>query len=315
MLKNSSISLISEVKNVFLTQKSIRLFIKRDDLLHIHISGNKWRKLKYNLIEAKRLGKTTLLTFGGAFSNHISAVAAAGEKFGFKTIGIIRGEKILPLNPTLTFAQKSGMELHFVSRTDYRNKNALEFQNQLKSQFGEFYLIPEGGTNCFALKGCAEIILEVNKQNINPDYYCVACGTGGTVSGLISGLKNEKKVIGFSALKGDFLKKEVASLLLKCDGETYLNWEISTEYHFGGYAKWKPDLIDFINDFYEKTNIPLDPIYTGKMLFGIYDLIQKDYFEKGSTILAIHTGGLQGIQGFNERFGDILYSFEQKTKE
>lgn len=306
MFQNSRLSLIQEVKNAFFTRNSVRLFIKRDDLLHIRISGNKWRKLKYNLLDAQQQKHTRLLTFGGAFSNHISAVAAAGEKYGFQTIGIIRGEEILPLNPTLLFANKCGMKLHFIDRTTFRNKNQPEFRYQLKKQFGNFYLIPEGGTNCLALKGCREIIEEVKNQNIDPDFYCVPCGTGGTITGIISGLNNEKKVLGFSALKGDFLKKEVADLLQNCDGKAYSNWQISTDYHFGGYAKYKPELVDFINDFYEETGIPLDPIYTGKMMFGVYDLIRKGYFEKESSILAIHTGGLQGIAGFNQRFGNLI---------
>lgn len=306
MRKKLSLSQIQDVYNELFVRKSIRLFIKRDDLLHPSISGNKWRKLKYNLLKAKSHSFHTLLTFGGAFSNHIAAVAAAGKEFGFRTIGIIRGEKISPLNATLSFAHNCGMHLKFITRSEYRDKYDPEIQAILKEEFGTFYLIPEGGTNCLALKGCKEIISEVKQQEIEPDYYCVACGTGGTISGIISALENEKKVLGFSALKGDFLNKEVSDLLEKCDRKTYSNWSISTDYHFGGYAKWKPPLIDFINDFFEETKIPLDPIYTGKMLYGIYDLVEKDYFEKGTTILAIHTGGLQGIRGFNDRFGNPI---------
>ncbi|MCR9289301.1 pyridoxal-phosphate dependent enzyme [Saprospiraceae bacterium] len=303
---SSQKSPIQKITSNFLTQKEIQLFIKRDDLIHAEISGNKWRKLKYNLIEAKKTNQSTLLTFGGAFSNHISAVAAAGAEFGFRTIGIIRGEQVLPLNPTLSFAKKCGMDLHFINRTLYRNKNKPDYQNRLKNQFGDFFLLPEGGTNCLALEGCSEIIQEVKNKHIDTDYYCVSCGTGGTISGIISGLNGEKKVLGFSALKGDFLTTEVFKLLNECVGKEFSNWEILTEYHFGGYAKWTPELINFINQLYEETTIPFDPIYTGKMLFGIYDLIRKDFFEKGSSLMVIHTGGLQGIQGFNNRFGNLI---------
>ena len=303
---SSQKSPIQKITSNFLTQKEIQLFIKREDLIHAEISGNKWRKLKYNLIEAKKTNQSTLLTFGGAFSNHISAVAAAGAEFGFRTIGIIRGEQVLPLNPTLSFAKKCGMDLHFINRTLYRNKNKPDYQNRLKNQFGDFFLLPEGGTNCLALEGCSEIIQEVKNKHIDTDYYCVSCGTGGTISGIISGLNGEKKVLGFSALKGDFLTTEVFKLLNECVGKEFSNWEILTEYHFGGYAKWTPELINFINQLYEETTIPFDPIYTGKMLFGIYDLIRKDFFEKGSSLMVIHTGGLQGIQGFNNRFGNLI---------
>jgi 1-aminocyclopropane-1-carboxylate deaminase/D-cysteine desulfhydrase-like pyridoxal-dependent ACC family enzyme len=303
---SSQKSPIQKITSNFLTQKEIQLFIKRDDLIHAEISGNKWRKLKYNLIEAKKTNQSTLLTFGGAFSNHISAVAAAGAEFGFRTIGIIRGEQVLPLNLTLSFAKKCGMDLHFINRTLYRNKNKPDYQNRLKNQFGDFFLLPEGGTNCLALEGCSEIIQEVKNKHIDTDYYCVSCGTGGTISGIISGLNGEKKVLGFSALKGDFLTTEVFKLLNECVGKEFSNWEILTEYHFGGYAKWTPELINFINQLYEETTIPFDPIYTGKMLFGIYDLIRKDFFEKGSSLMVIHTGGLQGIQGFNNRFGNLI---------
>lgn len=303
---SSQKSPIQKITSNFLTQKEIQLFIKRDDLIHAEISGNKWRKLKYNLIEAKKTNQSTLLTFGGAFSNHISAVAAAGAEFGFRTIGIIRGEQVLPLNPTLSFAKKCGMDLHFINRTLYRNKNQPDYQNRLKNQFRDFFLLPEGGTNCLALEGCSEIIQEVKNKHIDTDYYCVSCGTGGTISGIISGLNGEKKVLGFSALKGDFLTTEVSKLLNECVGKEFSNWEILTDYHFGGYAKWTPELINFINKLYEETTIPFDPIYTGKMLFGIYDLIRKDFFEKGSSLMVIHTGGLQGIQGFNNRFGDLI---------
>ncbi len=284
---------------------NIRVYVKRDDLLHPFVSGNKWRKLKYNLLEAEEKGHKTLLTFGGAFSNHIAAVAAAGSEFDFKTIGIIRGEKVEPLNPTLAYATQQGMELHFVSRTDYKKRSAPDFIKKFEKQFGTFYHLPEGGTNHLAIKGCSEIIEEINSDLMQrPDYICAPCGTGGTLAGLIAKADPATHILGFSALKGDFLKEEIKTLLSSFDANHSQNWSLNTDYHFGGYAKWTPELVNFINE--KRSKIILDPIYTGKMFFGIFDLIQKGFFKSGSTIVALHTGGLQGIEGFNQRFGQVL---------
>lgn len=294
------------ISNDLLKSKKIKLYIKREDLNHPTIQGNKYRKLKYNLAAAKSEGKSTLLTFGGAFSNHIFATAAAGKAFDFQTVGVIRGERIEPLNSTLKFAEMNGMTLHFVSRSAFRNKENEDFIEDLKQQFGDFYLLPEGGSNTLAVKGCAEIMDEIE---MDFDVICSAVGTGGTLAGLISVTKNRAKVLGFPALKGgDFLKTAIEGLL-ESENKNKIenkNWQLITDYHFGGYAKFKPELIDFINDFKQQFDIQLEPIYTGKMLFGIFDLIQNDFFKTNTTIIAIHTGGLQGIEGFNERFGNIL---------
>ena len=283
----------SHNQNINLENTNITLCIKREDLLHPLISGNKFRKLKYNLEQAKSENKETLLTFGGAFSNHILAVAAAGKEQGFKTIGVIRGEelkkKVLE-NPTLKKARDLGMVFEFVGREIYRKKNSTEFIRQLAEKFGDFYLIPEGGTNELAVKGCEEI-LTVTDQKF--DYICCAVGTGGTVSGLINCSKNSQQVLGFPVLKGDFLREDICKFVCKS------NWDLITAYHFGGYAKVSEELILFINKFYQKYKIPLDPIYTGKMMFGVMDLISKNYFPENSKILVIHTGGLQGIAGMN----------------
>jgi len=298
-------SLLKKFEFDLFDANNIQLYVKRDDLLHPFVSGNKWRKLKYNLLEAKQKGHKTLLTFGGAYSNHIAAVAAAGSKFDFKTIGIIRGEKVEPLNPTLSFATEQGMELHFISRSDYQNRREPDFIKKFEKRFGAFYHLPEGGTNQLALKGCAEIIEEINSELEQcPDYICASCGTGGTLAGLISKADSQTHILGFSALKGNFLKEEIKNLLNHFDANHSKNWSLNTDYHFGGYAKWTPELVDFINKIHSK--IVLEPIYTGKMFFGIFDLIQKDYFKSGSTIVALHTGGLQGIEGFNQRFGQVL---------
>lgn len=289
---------IQEIASPLLIEKEIRLLVKRDDLNHPIISGNKLRKLKYNLAEAKAQGHHTLLTFGGAFSNHIYAVAGAGSAFGFKTIGIIRGEEHLPLNPTLTFAKANGMQLHYMDRQTYRDKTKNKVQSELQKQFGEYYLLPEGGTNDLAIKGCEEVIHEIN---IHFDVLCCPVGTGGTIAGLIAGLKGDKKVIGFSSLKGDFLQSEVSELLRDYGHGSLNNWQMQNDYNFGGYAKVKPALTDFINGFEKSYEIPLEPIYTAKMFYGIFDLIEKDYFERSTNILALHTGGLQGNAGFDFR--------------
>ena len=279
--------------NQLLKAENFQIAVKREDLLHPLISGNKFRKLKYNLEEAKKLQHDTLLTFGGAFSNHILAVAAAGNEFGFKTIGIIRGEELAgkySQNPTLQKAEQLGMNFVFVSREEYRYKAEAKYIEDLRQKYGDFYLIPEGGTNALAVKGCEEI---VTLDDAEFDYVCCAVGTGGTISGIINCSKPCQKVLGFPALKGDFLQEDIRKFA------TNDNWELITDYHFGGYAKTTPQLIDFMNDFYEQYKIPLDPIYTGKMVFGVFDLIKKNYFSKNAKILLIHTGGLQGIKGMN----------------
>ncbi|MDI1257280.1 MAG: pyridoxal-phosphate dependent enzyme [Flavobacterium sp.] len=273
--------------------RNISLIIKREDLIHPFVSGNKFRKLKYNLLQAKAENKTTLLTFGGAFSNHIAAVAFAAKDNNFQSIGIIRGDEIgdkIVENPTLSFAQQNGMQFKFVTRGAYREKEDTHFIENLKKEFGDFYLIPEGGTNALAVKGCEEILTEADAHF---DFICCAVGTGGTISGIINSALPNQKVLCFPALKGDFLKNEIRSFAPNS------NWEIIQDYHFGGYGKVNEVLIAFINGFFEKYQIPLDPIYTGKMVFGVMDLIGKDYFPENSKILMVHTGGLQGIEGMN----------------
>ena len=290
---------LEKVNDPLLKERKISLFIKREDLNHPLMSGNKWHKMKYNLQEAIKQGKNTLLTFGGAYSNHIYATAAVGKIFNLNTIGIIRGEEHLPLNPTLSFAKDNGMKLYYLDRTSYREKNSPEIINQLRKKFGDFYLLPEGGTNEFAVKGCGEII---SKINIDFNFVCCPCGTGGTLAGLISGLQGHNFALGFAVLKGaSFLKRDVSSLLKISGNSSLINWDINLDYHFGGYAKFNSALMDFISRFTLLTKIPIEPIYTGKMLFGIYDLISKDYFNEGSRIVALHTGGLQGLRGLSKK--------------
>ncbi len=288
---------LQELEDERLSRAEIRLLIKREDQTHPIISGNKWHKLKYNLKAARAQGYNRLLSFGGAYSNHIHALAGAGKIYGLDTIGIIRGEACNPLNPTLQFAVDHGMQLHYLNRSDYRRKHEPEIIDALKERFGKFYLIPEGGSNSLAVKGCKEIVADIEKPF---DIITSPCGTGGTLAGLIAGLKGRKKAFGFAVLKGaDFLQNDVTRLLHDANEPGFENWEINLDYHFGGYAKTEPGLIDFIEEFEAKHAIPLDPVYTGKMMYGLFDLIRQGEFPRGTTIVAIHTGGLQGKRSYH----------------
>ncbi|MEZ7946351.1 MAG: pyridoxal-phosphate dependent enzyme [Flavobacteriaceae bacterium] len=283
-----------------LQDNNYQLFIKREDKIHPLVSGNKFRKLKYNLQEASSQQKKTLLTFGGAYSNHILATAVAGNLKNFQTIGIIRGDelgidisKTLANNTTLRTAFEHGMKLEFISRESYRSKTTTSFLKNIQEKYGDFYLIPEGGTNNLAVKGCEEIL---TKEDHQFDYICSCVGTGGTIAGIINSAQKLQKILGFPALKGGFLKNEIQQY-----SNTQDNWQLIHDYHFGGYGKYTDELIHFINKFKTATKIPLDPIYTGKMMFGVLDMINKKRFPNGSKILIIHSGGLQGIEGFNQR--------------
>ncbi len=288
-----------EITHPLLKEASIQLHIKREDLIHPEVSGNKFRKLKYNLSEAKKLGFDTILTFGGAYSNHIAATAAAGKIVGLKTIGVIRGEELgetieqtLSENDTLCQAVEYGMQLKFITRASYREKTTSHFLEKLKQEFGTFYCIPEGGTNQLAIQGCTEIL---GQQDIHFDVICCAVGTGGTIAGVINASTNNQRVIGFPALRGDYIQSEIAKYTKKT------NWDIENTYHFGGYGKINTTLIEFINTFHKNHQIRLDPIYTSKMLYGLFDMMKNGFFRKNTRILAIHTGGLQGIAGMNKK--------------
>ena len=280
-------------QEIKIDNSSVKIFIRREDLIHPFISGNKFRKLKYNLLQATKENHNTLLTFGGAYSNHIAATAFAGKEKGFQTIGIIRGDELVSKiedNPTLKFAQECGMKFEFVSREEYRLKDTSDFSAKLKDKYGSFYLIPEGGTNVFAVIGCEEIL---TKEDAIYDYVCCSVGTGGTIAGISNSTSEKQKVLGFPSLKGDFLQKDICNFAKKD------NFSLISDYHFGGYGKVNEELITFINSFYKENKIPLDPIYTGKMVFGVIDLIEKNYFPENSKILLIHTGGIQGVAGMN----------------
>lgn len=280
------------IQDSFIEKFGINLYIKRDDLIHPQVSGNKFRKLKYNLQKAQNQGFSTLITFGGAYSNHIYATAAAGELLNIKTIGIIRGEELNEnSSPTLQFASECGMKLIFVSRTNYRNKPTLV------EQYGQnAYYVPEGGTNLYALKGVAEMTQEIENQLVSsPNFIITPVGTGGTLAGIISGVSSKSKVLGIVVLKNAYsLFDEIKTLLQENGNQEYANFELLWDYHCGGYAKTTPELINFIKGFEKRNNIQIEQVYTGKMLMAVYDLIAKGYFEKSQTIVAVHTGGLQG---------------------
>ena len=300
---------LQQLQSPFLEEFRVLLYVKRDDLIHPQFGGNKWRKLKYNLIHARENQFDTLLTFGGAWSNHIYATAAAGKYFGFKTIGIIRGEQHTPLNATLSFAKTCGMQLHYITRAEYRKKNEALFIQNLKQQFGNVYILPEGGSNALAIKGCKEIVNEICLQLERPfDIICCASGTGATLAGLISAkkpaaMKNKPWAIGFSALKGGhFLIDEVNHFLnnrTTTADESLCNWRLEDRFHFGGYAKINDELIHFMQAFQSQYGFALDAVYTGKMFYGLFNLIQNKTFERGTTIIALHSGGLQGNAGYN----------------
>ena len=286
-------SILTKIDDPLLARYEIELWMKRDDLLHPIISGNKWRKLKYVLDHALSSGADTLISMGGAYSNHLHALAYAGKILGLKTAGFIRGERTETLTPTLTDMQNWGMELNFISRTDYRllrqHKNYLDLPGLKPRQ----YWLPEGGAQALALTGVAELVDEID---ISYDMLCVPCGTGATLAGMIAATPDQVSVMGFAALKNaGFLRNDVAALL----PQPATNWRINLDYHFGGFAATTPELMAFIEGFETKTGVALEPVYTGKMMYALYDLITRHRFKPGRRIIAVHTGGLQGKRGFN----------------
>jgi 1-aminocyclopropane-1-carboxylate deaminase len=288
-------SILTKLGDPLLDEYQIELWIKRDDLLHPIISGNKWRKLKYSLDHALSLGSDTLISMGGTYSNHLHALAYAGKILGLKTKAFIRGEQPTTLTSTLIDIQNWGMELSFVSRSDYKLLRQYKNCHDLPALKRSQYWVPEGGAQILALKGVAEL---VNEIDITYNILCVPCGTGATLAGIINAAPEKASIWGFAALKNAaFLESDVASLLPKISSD---NWKVNLDYHFGGFAKKSTELLDFISNFEDKTGIPLESVYTGKMLFGIYDLITKHTFKPGQRIIAIHTGGLQGKRGFTK---------------
>ncbi|GAC1605018.1 MAG: pyridoxal-phosphate dependent enzyme [Hymenobacter sp.] len=300
--------LLHEINEPVAHAHGVRLLLWRDDLAHPDLPGNKARKLKYNLAAARQQGHHTLLTLGGAYSNHIAAVAAAGRLFGFTTIGLIRGDEPTsagpPLNPTLARAMADGMALHYLDRRTYRRRAEPAFVAEQVARFGPAYVLPEGGTNELALPGCAELVAEI-EQRTPFDALAVAVGTGGTLAGLLLGLAGRHQAVGVAALKnGGFLRAEIDALTQQVAGHPFANYTLHTDSHFGGYAKYSAELLAFVQRFWERHGVWLDPIYTGKLLFGVLDLIGQGHFRRGSTVVAIHTGGLQAWAGWRQRFGE-----------
>lgn len=288
------LSPVHQINDKLFDEQGLTVFIKRDDLIHPIISGNKWRKLKYILKKAKAQNKSHLVTFGGAYSNHLLATAAAAAKFGFKATGFVRGEEVE--NDTLFLCRLHGMNLIFADRDSYRDKPAL-----FKKYFGDdtaAFFIDEGGASPEGAKGCSELVAELTQQY---DHIFCACGTGTTAAGIITGLQAHKLSTVFNGIpvlkNGDFIKEEIDNLLV-----TPIPYQLHTEYHFGGYGKTTPELINFIKHFISTTGILIEPVYTGKMLYAVYDLAAKQYFKPGSHILAVHSGGIWGLLGMKEKF-------------
>jgi len=291
---------VTRIKSPLLDEKQIKLFIKRDEMIHPVIQGNKWRKLKYNILEAQKNKKDTLLSFGGAYSNHLHALAAAGKQLGLKTIGIIRGEAPQALNPCLQDMLDWGMQLKFIKRIEYKQKNEPDFIQNLRHEFGDFHLIPEGGNNTPGKKGCTELLEELDDHY---DVICCEVGSGTMLSSLIqSDSSRASEYLGFAIMKNPQLDQEIKDSLNSSNNLNFVltPWKINHEYHFDGFAKTTPELNDFIKNFKQQHNIQLEPVYSGKMLWGILDLIRRDYFKADSKILAIHGGGLQGLRGFQK---------------
>ncbi len=284
--------LLQKIENEITLLHKVNLYILRLDTIDLYAGGNKIFKLKYNLEAAVKQGFKKILTFGGAWSNHLAAAASVNNN-PLPVIAVVRGEEPKQYSDTLNYCKEKGVQLHFVSREAYRNKTSPEFIEELKNKFGEFYLLPEGGSNALAVKGCKEI---TDYTPIDFNYICSAVGSGGTIAGITSALKDQQQALGFVVLKGaDYLMDEINNLI-----SPTTNLKLIHDYHFGGYAKTTPELLAFKNDFETQFSIPLDYVYTAKMMYGIFDLIQKEYFKTGSTIVAVHTGGLQGNKGFEK---------------
>jgi len=279
---------VDEIDLPAVKEKNVRVSVLRLDKIHPVISGNKWFKLKYYLEEARSLEKDHIITFGGAYSNHIIATAAAGKMFGFRTTGIIRGEQPQELSHTLHLAKEYDMQLIFVSREEYKNKTR---PKGLADSYNDFYSIKEGGYGKLGAKGAAEILDHCKKETFS--HIACAVGTSTMMAGLIKASLPQQQTIGIAVIKNEpTLKEELLNLL--SPGERNKNFQLVADHHFGGYAKHKPELINFMNELYEDTSIPTDFVYTGKLFYGVIDLIKKNLFPSGSNILIIHSGGLQG---------------------
>jgi len=302
LLDDQPITPLQKIDHPLFQQYGVELYIKREDLVHKQISGNKWYKLKHNLQHAKDQGFSRLVSFGGAFSNHLHAMAFAGQQLGFETIGFVRGERPALLNPTLADAEQWGMQLQFLSRTDYRRRHDAAFVAKLVEPYQPCFVIPEGGANQWALAGCADIVEGINHQLTDFDVVCVPCGTGATLAGIVVALGGNTEVLGFPALKGaTSLVGEIRAMIAEFDAGCATQWHLVDEFHCGGFAKITPELVAFMQCWQQQTGVALDPVYTGKMMMGLCELLKRDYFPVGTRIVAVHTGGMQGLRGMQEK--------------
>jgi 1-aminocyclopropane-1-carboxylate deaminase len=286
---------VTKLNSQFLKNKNIDLFMKRDDLIHEFISGNKWRKLKYNLLEAKKQGYTKVLSFGGPYSNHLHALSYTCNMLDLKSVGIIRGENSKIKNHTQSFCIRNNMELYYIDRLNYnRYKNNNQLPVDIECSVGKCFIIPEGGCNDLGLKGCEEIIPELD---VLFNYICAPVGTGCTAAGLIKQLNNNQIFLGFCAFSKSYEQENSIKYLLK--DIDFDNWNLFADNYFGGFAKVNSILFKFIDQFKLEYGVELDLIYTGKMLYSLFQLIEKDFFPKNTILLIIHTGGIQGVKSFN----------------
>lgn len=291
---------VNTIRHPLFTKYNVNVLIKRDDLIHPIISGNKWRKLKGNLAHAKPTNKKGIISFGGAFSNHIHALAYACHENDLASIGVIRGEQAYQSNFTLSWARHWGMNLHFVDRKTYKRRHDADYIQELQRKYPDYLILPEGGSNELALGGVSDVIHELNQQALF-DTLILPTGSGGTLAGLIAADNNQHQIIGVAVLKeGDYLVNTVKNLL-PTQAQSYNNWKLLTQYHGGGYAKFTRESCSAIADFSQVTGIPFEPVYSGKMLLALLDLVSQGYFPKGHTIMMIHTGGLQGLGGLAQR--------------
>lgn len=283
----------------------VRIFVKREDLTHPFVGGNKWRKLKYNLETFNQSGKSQILSFGGAWSNHIAALAELGALKEIPTIGVIRGEEPTRYSATLTRAKSKGMHLHFVSRSHYREKESDGFLEHLSVKYPDALVIPEGGSNLDGAKGCMEILSHEDEQF---DVIACACGTGTTLAGVAASLSKGQEAWGFPIFKeGDYLAPAISKTIDELGG-TEGEWKLITDYHFGGYSKVTDELIGFMRDFYDRNQMALDPVYTAKLFFGVWSIAKQSEALRGKSILLIHTGGMQGLAGIEQRLGYSIYN-------
>jgi len=290
-LNLNSHTITTKINSNLFDKKELEIFIKRDELIHDVVSGNKWRKLKYNFQQAKEEGHNTLLSFGGQYSNHLHALSYAAKQYGFHSIGIVRGEE--NITSTLSFCTKNDMKLHYLNRSSYRLEKYSKKQiSSWIKKFGPFYMIPEGGNNELGVKGCEEII-----SDLNYDYICSPVGTGCTAAGLIRSLTKKHKFIGFCPFKKTHEQRN--NILKFCISHSCKNWDLIADNHFNGFGQINVNLIKFVRQFYLEHNIKLDLIYMGKLFYSLFQLIEKDFFPKKTKILIVHTGGIQGLKGFN----------------